>query len=204
MSFFDQNLRDLKVMIFHPRDKTADELLQQINRIGCSFETMWPIPETLPQNADFVFVDMIDNSAAKLKSLLHKSDGSGPAVIAIIGYENPSVLDSIFEIGAHAVLAKPLRATGVMSSMLMARRFWSEQNRFQKELGKLKLRLENLQNVNDAKFILMRHHGINDKEAYAIIRKQAMTKRVSTVEIAQAIINADGILNNFGAAKPAK
>lgn len=204
MSFFDQNLRDLKVMIFHPRDKTADELLQQIHRIGCSFETTWPIPDALPQNADFIFVDMIDNSAAKMKPLLQKADGSGPAVIAIIGYENPSVLDSIFEIGAHAVLVKPLRATGVMSSMLMARRFWSEQNRFNQELGKLKLRLENLQNVNDAKLILMRHHGINDKEAYAIIRKQAMSKRVSTVEIAQAIINADGILNNFGAVKPTK
>lgn len=204
MSFFDQNLRNQNVMIFHQRDKTADELLQQINRIGCSFETMWPIPDTLPKKADFIFVDMIDNSAEKLKSLLHRAEGGGPAVIAIIGYENPSVLDGIFKIGAHAVLTKPLRASGVMSSMLMAHRFWSEQNRFNQEIGKLRLRLENLQNVNDAKFILMRHHGINDKEAYAIIRKQAMSKRVSTVEIAQAIINADGILNNFGAVKPTK
>lgn len=197
MRVIDQNLRNLNVMIFHQHDKMADELLQQIHRIGCSFKTIWPIPDTLPQRADFIFVDMIDDSAKRMKSLLHRSNSNGPAIIAIIPYENPSVLDEIFEIGAHAILTKPLRATGVMSSMLMARRFCAEQNRFKQDLGKLRLRLENLQNVNDAKFILMRHHSINDKDAYAIIRKQAMSKRVSIIEIAQAIINADGILNNF-------
>jgi len=198
MSFFSQNLRNQNVMIFHQRDRTADELLQQINRIGCSFKTVWPIPDKLTEKVDFIFVDMVDNSAHKLKPLLQRAEDGGPAIIAIIGYENPSVLDGIFEMGAHAVLTKPLRATGVMSSMLMARRYWAEQNRFNLELGKLKLRIDNLQKVNDAKFILMRHHGINDKEAYAIIRKQAMSKRVSTIEIAQAIINADGILSNLG------
>ena len=44
----------------------------------------------------------------------------------------------------------------------------------------------------------MRHHGIDDQEAYAVIRKQAMSKRTTTLEIAQSIINADGILRNIG------
>ncbi|WP_413221985.1 ANTAR domain-containing response regulator [Tritonibacter mobilis] len=80
----------------------------------------------------------------------------------------------------------------------MARRYWSERRRFVKDLEKLKSRVENIQKLNDAKFILMRHRGINDKDAYAIIRKQAMAKRATTLEIAQSIINADGILSDLG------
>ncbi|MCZ4258712.1 ANTAR domain-containing response regulator [Sulfitobacter sp. G21635-S1] len=198
MSNFIQNLRELNVAVVHPRDKTAEELLRQIHRIGCGFEAIWPIPSSISENIDVLFVDVNETSPTEIKPLLNKTKGEPPAVIAIIGYENPSVLDGLFEIGAHAVITKPLRATGVMSAILMARRYWSERRRFVKDLEKLKSRVENIQKLNDAKFILMRHRGINDKDAYAIIRKQAMAKRATTLEIAQSIINADGILSDLG------
>ena len=85
-----------------------------------------------------------------------------------------------------------------MSSMLMARRFQQEQLRFEKDLTKLREKLDNVQKVNDAKFILMRHRGITERQAYDLIRKQAMAKRATTTEIAQSIINAESILSNMG------
>lgn len=192
-----QNLRDQNVLLMHPRDRSADELLQQVNRIGCNFEHMWPVPKSLPDKFDMVFIDVTDQSAAELKGFLDKREHPA-TIIAIVGYENPSTLDVILEIGAHSVLMKPVRAAGVLSSMLMARRFQSEQVRFEKDLTKLREKLENVQKVNDAKFILMRHRGITEREAYDLIRKQAMAKRTTTTEIAQSIINAESILSNMG------
>lgn len=192
-----QDLRDLHALVVHPRDRSADELLQQVNRIGCNFDHMWPVPNTLPEKFDLVFVDVTDQSAQGLKSFIGNNSKS-PSIVAIIGYENPSVLDLIFEIGAHSVLMKPVRAAGVLSSMLMARRFQREQLRFKKDLTKLREKLDNVQKVNDAKFILMRHRGITEREAYDLIRKQAMAKRTTTTEIAQSIINAESILSNMG------
>jgi two-component system, response regulator / RNA-binding antiterminator len=93
---------------------------------------------------------------------------------------------------------KPVRAIGVLGSMLMARRYQSDQIRFERDLEKLREKLENVQKVNDAKFILMRHRGITEREAYDLIRKQAMSKRTTTTEIAQAIINAESILSGMG------
>ncbi|QIE45718.1 ANTAR domain-containing protein [Pseudohalocynthiibacter aestuariivivens] len=198
MSDFIQSLRDLHTLVVHQRDRSADDLLQQINRIGCNFENAWPIPDVLQKKFDLVILDVTDQNASRIKSFLSSSGHEPPTVIAVIGYENPSALDTIFEIGAHAVLTKPVRAASVLSSMLMGRRYWAEQLRFQKDLSKMRDRLGNLQKVNDAKFILMRHHGIDEREAYAVIRKQAMAKRTTTIEIAQSIINADGILRNIG------
>lgn len=192
-----QDLRDLHALIVHPRDRSADELLQQVNRIGCNFDHMWPLPKTLPEKYDLVFVDVTDQSAQRLKSFINSTSKS-PSIVAIIGYENPSVLEMIFEIGAHSVLMKPVRAAGVLSSMLMARRFQQEQLRFQKDMTKLREKLDNVQKVNDAKFILMRHRGITEREAYDLIRKQAMAKRTTTTEIAQSIINAESILSKMG------
>ncbi|ARE83002.1 aliphatic amidase regulator [Roseovarius mucosus] len=192
-----QDLRDQNVLLVHPRDRSADELLQQVNRIGCSFEHMWPLPRTLPDKFDMVFVDVTDQSPQELKAFLDRRERP-ITTIAIVGYENPSTLDVILEIGAHSVLMKPVRAAGVLSSMLMARRFQSEQMRYEKDLSKLREKLENVQKVNDAKFILMRHRGITEREAYDLIRKQAMAKRTTTTEIAQSIINAESILSNMG------
>lgn len=198
MSDFIQELRDLHILVVHQRDRSADDLLQQINRIGCNLENAWPLPELLQKKFDLVFIDVTDQPTSRIKSFINSSGHQPPTVIAVIGYENPSTLDSIFEIGVHALLTKPVRAAGVLSSMLMARRYWAEQIKFQKDLFKLRDRLSNMQKVNDAKFILMRHHGIDEKEAYAVIRKQAMAKRTTAFEIAQSIINADGILRNLG------
>jgi AmiR/NasT family two-component response regulator len=198
MSNSINSLRGLNIGVMHPKDKTAEDLLRQIHRIGCGFEAIWPIPSTLPKNIDVLFVDVDETTPLEIKPLLNRSKTELPAIIAMIGYENPSVLEGLFEIGAHAVITKPARAVGVMSSILMARRFWAEHRRFEKDLQKVRSRLENVQNIYDAKMILMRHHGINDRDAYDIIRKQAMTKRVTTLEIAQSIINADGILSDLG------
>lgn len=198
MSDFVRDLRDLHVLIVHPRDSSAEDLLQQVNRIGCNFENAWPIPKVLEKKFDLVFIDITDQPTDKIKSFLNSSGRQAPTVIPVIGYENPSTLEVVFQIGAHAVLNKPVRAAGVLSSMLMARLHWAEQLRFQKEMSKLRDKLDNLQKINDAKFILMRHHSIDDKEAYAVIRKQAMAKRTTAFEIAQSIINADGILRNIG------
>lgn len=197
MSDCIQELRDLHTLVILQRDRGSDELLQQLNRIGCNIETAWPVPETLPKKCDLIFLDVTDQDTNRMKSFLGSHEQGAPTVIALISYENPSALSSIIDIGAHSILIKPVRAAGVLSSMLMARRYWAEQIRFEKDLLKIRDRLGNLQKINDAKFILMRHHGIDDTEAYAVIRKQAMSKRTTTFEIAQSIINADGILRNL-------
>lgn len=192
-----QDLRDLHVLVIHSRGRGADELIQQLNRIGCNFDHVWPLPKRLPDKFDLVFIDVTDLNAQRLKPFIGRA-AHPSSIVAIVGYENPSVLDLIFEIGAHSVLMKPVRAAGVLSSMLMAQRFHQEQMRYDKEMKKLREKLDNVQKVNEAKFILMRHRGINERDAYALIRKQAMAKRTTTADIAQSIINAESILSKMG------
>lgn len=50
--------------------------------------------------------------------------------------------------------------------------------------------------MTKAKAILVETRGISEDQAYAIIRDQAMSKRTTTEEIANAIINANEILGH--------
>lgn len=198
MSDLIQDLRNLHVMVALPREQSADELIQQVNRIGCQVEHCWPLPNTLLEKFDLVFLDVTDQNAERLNKFINSSKSS-QTIVAVLGYENPSVLELVLEIKAHSVLNKPVRASGVMTSMLLAQKIQYERLQHGKALKALKDKLDNVQKVNDAKFILMRHRGVNEREAYDLIRKQAMAKRATTADIAQAIINAESILSDFGA-----
>lgn len=199
MSDLIQEIRNLHVMVALPREQSADELIQQVNRIGCQVEHRWPLPDTLLEKFDLVFLDVTDQNAERLNRFINSSKSS-QTIVAVLGYENPSVLELILEIKAHSVLNKPVRASGVMTSMLLARKIQAERLLHSKAMKALKDKLENVQKVNDAKFVLMRHRGVNEREAYDLIRKQAMAKRATTADIAQAIINAESILSDFGGA----
>lgn len=191
-----RTLRSLNVRVLHPRDSDADDLTQQINRIGCSVETIWPAPDTLPPSVDVVFAEIKESISPALTRLLSPRPDL-PTVIGLIAYENPSVLAGILELELQAVISKPLRAFGVMSTIVMARRVWERQRESSKSEEKMRLKLEQVQTITEAKFILMRHHNISEQDAYKVIRSQAMARRLSTAEIALAIINADGLLNNL-------
>ncbi|MCP1676769.1 AmiR/NasT family two-component response regulator [Natronocella acetinitrilica] len=192
-----KDLRALRVLVMHPRDSHAEELLQQVTRIGCRAEAIWPLPQSVPDCADVVFVEVNETPSRGLRHLFDGGATSRPTLIGIAGYENPSVLQNLLELRVDAVVTKPLRAYGVLSSMVMARRIWHEFRCVEKTISKLKSKVENTQKISQAKFILMRLHKISEEEAYRTIRSQAMSKRTTTAEIAQAIINADGILGNI-------
>lgn len=191
------DLRSLNVLVLHRLDADCDDLVQQISRIGCNVETVWPLPETLPANVDVVFIEIKESVSASMQKLFQDGTMTRPTLIGIIGYENPSVLLGLLDLNVQTVLSKPLRAFGVMSSILMARRIWRQRREDLANLEKMRMKMENIQIITDAKLILMRHHGISESEAYKVIRTHAMSRRTSTKEIANAIINADGLLNNF-------
>jgi AmiR/NasT family two-component response regulator len=119
-------------------------------------------------------------------------------VIAIINYENPTVVDAALRMGARAVLVSPVRSAGILSSLALAKRAHAELRELRRRAVRLEQKLMSTSQISEAKSILIRTHNICDSEAYRVIREQAMSKRVPTEEIARAIIHADGLLSFNG------
>lgn len=201
MSEVVRTLRELNIALIHAPDRNVEELRMQLTRIGCQHTVFWPPPRQLPEKYEVVFVDLPERGAEELLPSLTRGRSTPPTIIAIVGYENPSVLAQVEALGAHGIIAKPLRPIGVMSAIVMARGYWHDKNKLQSENDKLRQKLEQVQTISDAKLILMRRHRIDDREAYAIIRKQAMSRRTTTADIAKAILNAERVLGDLGPAQ---
>ncbi len=188
-----KDLRTLKVVVFHPDDADGRQLTQQLQRIGCQVQAFWPPLPALPKGIDVIFLavrpDNIDLGFEWFKG------DDAPAVIAVVTYENPTIVEIVLHIGAQAVLPCPIRSFGLLSTLVVARRVHGELKSLRRRSQKLEAKFLGVRQIAEAKSILMRTRQITDGAAYDLIRDQAMSKRVTTEEIAAAIINATEILS---------
>ena len=187
------DLRSLRVAVLHPDDSDGLHLIQQLQRIGCQTQAFWPPPPMLPDTIDVVFVAVRPDIVHR--DMTWRTPEMRAALIAIVTYENPTIVQTVLELGAHAVMPAPVRSFGVLSTLVIARGVQHELSNQLKQIRKLETRLQGQRRLAEAKAVLMQTRHISEDAAYDLIRAQAMAKRMSMDEIALAIINANEILN---------
>jgi AmiR/NasT family two-component response regulator len=188
-----KDLRSLKVGVFHPDDSDGQLLTQQLQRIGCQVRAFWPPLPTLPGDLDVIFLAVRPDSIDFGYEWAQGEDC--PAVIAVVTYENPTIVEAVPRIGARAVLPSPVRSFGLLSTLVIARQTDIDDKSMARRLRKLEAKMLGMRRLSEAKEILMRTRNISETQAYDLIREQAMSKRVTTEEIAASIVNANEILS---------
>ena len=113
-----EDLRGARVLVIHPRDAESEALIDQLKRIGCNVRGVWPPPATIPHDIDTVFqiVDSSEDMAFPASSSEHPL-----TLVAIVDYENPTILKRLLDSNAHGVVNKPIRSFGILSSLVLAR-----------------------------------------------------------------------------------
>lgn len=193
-----KELRTLRIAVIHPDDGDGRLLTQQLQRIGCSVQAFWPPVQALPAGVDIAFVAV----RPEILDLQFEWTGreDAPTIIAVVNYENPTIVEAVLGIGATAVLPSPVRSFGLLSALVVARQAHKENRSLCRRLHKVEAKLLGVRHIADAKAILMKTHSLSEIEAYDLIREQAMSKRVTTEEVASAIVNASEVLS-LGAKK---
>jgi AmiR/NasT family two-component response regulator len=190
-----KSLRDLFVVVINPPDPDGKLVLEQMSRIGCRAEAAWPPPKILPAGTDVVVAAIAHDHHAALKSALKRAGQHRPNVIALADYENPAMLELILDLDALAVISKPVRPFGILTNLVVARNVALRQKSLLDRMARLELRLAGEKKVAKAKSILMETQAIPEQDAYKIIRAQAMSKRISIEEMADAVIKAHALLS---------
>lgn len=186
-----QNLRNTRVAVVHPRDQDGEDLVRHLQRIGCQVQVVWPPPPQLPLPLDAVFF-LLDRDT---KSSMPWRMADHPlAHIAIIDYENPTVLKALLDSSAHGVIVRPIRASGVLASLVLALSQRGYEGRLIAKIAKLEDTLRTRRDVEKATRLLMGLRNLSEDEAYQFIRKQATAKRLPIGAMAASIINAHAML----------
>ena len=189
-----RDLRGLRIEVIHPPDADGISLVEHLHRIGCITTTVWPLPEELAASSDLVVIAVEHDSREPLRRLFRSQDRKLPTIIGIVGYENPSILQLVLEIGAQAVIERPVRPFGLLTQLAIARSLWLLQQDVGRRMQKLERKLAGIQKIQRARLILMANQGLSEEEAYQTIRRQAMSKRMGMEDMAAAIINAFDLL----------
>lgn len=188
-----KNLRSLRVCVFHPQDQDGEELTRQIERIGCQAQAFWPPLSAPPAGTDLVFLALHPDVLNRDFSWTAHDDA--PPIVAVVSYENPTIIEAVLKIGAKCVVASPVRSFGLLSALVLARSINDELTKQRKRINRLEVKLVGVRAINEAQDILCRQRSITREEAYRVIREQAMSKRTTCEEIASSIINANEILS---------
>ena len=187
-------LTKLQFSLLHPNGTDAKEILNQVHRIGCSCDHIWPLNSKIELSYDVVIIGLEIEQYAVLKSLLKRRDGFDPTIIAVVDYESPKTLEMLMEFNACAVLAKPVHHFGILATLVLARWNWQRINKITLRANRLEKRLSNQVVVSKAVAIVMKKRQISEQAAYKLIRNQSMSKRLPLFELCESLIAANDIL----------
>lgn len=191
-----RNPKTIRILLVQPPSEDRKTLLRLLNRVGFLTEVSWP---PSPQVFDFADVVFAAFRAIVEENIRFPWNAENPsaALVALLDFESPAIIHEAVRLNAHAVIGMPIRSFGVVANVFIAQKNFFKQKQLSDEVRRLNARGEAEKLFSKAKDILMRANGISEDEAHALLRTQAMNKRLSMQEIARSIINAEGIISDF-------
>ncbi|MCG8158048.1 ANTAR domain-containing protein [Brenneria goodwinii] len=184
--------RGIRCVVLHPNDEDGETLTRHLRRMGFKVKAFWPIPEQLPADTDLIFfAPQSDQPEPDVPWLDHARH----ALISVIAYENPTFIDQALNMGAGATITTPIRASGLLSSMVLALHHRQQRRQMMERIERLEKKMLGIRQVSEAKAILMRMHGISEERAYEILRHQAMDKRITVEEMSSVLIQANDVFS---------
>lgn len=183
--------RIARVVVFHPDDGDGQTLMNHLRRMGFQVERCWPPTDTLPERTDLVFRALLPEERAP------KNEWSGPdapPVICVVSYENPTFIDQAIKMGSDGIVTTPIRASGLLSTVVMALYHAKRVRQHAQRIARLEQKLLDSRHLQEAKEILMSMHHVSEREAYDMLRAQAMEKRVTVDDICHSVIQAGEVL----------
>lgn len=174
------NFEGRRALILHRAHPVVDAIIRQLAQLGVDCDTCWPnLPEALAADVIFFDVDMGHDEQFPW------GPGEAPIpAIALIGSEAPGRLAWAIRFGADAHLLKPVGSGGVFAALVIAFEAFDRRA----ELEGLRGRLDQREVIAEATACLMLQGNLPAEAAYAMLRREAMTARLTIEAMAQRIV----------------
>jgi two-component system, response regulator / RNA-binding antiterminator len=179
-----QNFRGVNALVIHGEDRNRAILTETLTRLGLKIHVIdasdaSAIRERLNEADIVVFdTDIVEGVA------LAAGERITVPVIAVVGLEAPGRLQRAFELEPSAILYKPLRSTGIYSALFFATNEHRRRQEIVQNMHHLEGRHRGRRFVTRAIVHLMRDRGVDDEEAFRLLRKESMRRRLTIEEYA--------------------
>lgn len=144
---------------------------------------------------DVVFIDLENPNRDVLEQMFEVSRYvQRPIAMFVDSSDDQSISDAV-EAGVSAYIVDGLKKERMQPILNMTIARFKAFNRLQEELASTKAALEERKQVDRAKLVLMKAHGLTEDEAYQRLRSSAMRENKRIGQIAEALLTAMALLD---------
>ncbi|MEM9798356.1 MAG: ANTAR domain-containing protein [Pseudomonadota bacterium] len=181
--------RDRALMIVDSLQEAGDNdihVISEVSSIGRRISELSP---------DVVIVDLTSPTRDMIEELTLATSPLDRPVAMFVDRSDDSLTKAAIEAGMSAYVVDDLRPERLRPIVSAAITRFNMFRRMRDELAETKRALEERKIIDRAKGILMKARGIDEDEAYALLRKTAMDGGKKIPEVAAALVTAADLLS---------
>lgn len=184
------SFRGLHALIEHSPGRDRTVLKTQLEFLGLKVTADESISQSQWEGVDIFFFDADAGYATGADDPVPEPN---MPTVALIGSETPGRLESMLARQPSAYLMKPIRPTGIYSSLAIAMHQFSVVQTMRRKLASAEERLKSRRILFSVVLRIMNQGQIDEVEAFRILQRMAMSQRV-TIEVLSARILAGQVL----------
>jgi len=146
-------------------------------------------------NPDIVLVDITSPTRDMLEELALASSPLERPVAMFVEESDDSLTRAAIEAGVSAYVVDGMQPRRIKPVIDAAIARFHMFHRMRAELAATRRALEERKVIDRAKGILMKARGIDEDDAYALLRKTAMDQGRKVIDVAEALVTAAGLLS---------
>ncbi|SEN26063.1 ANTAR domain-containing protein [Bradyrhizobium sp. OK095] len=143
---------------------------------------------------DIIVIDLENPSRDVLEAMFQVSRAVRRPIAMFVDQSDSSSIQASVEAGVSAYIVDGLKKERIKPILDLCVSRFNAFAKLQEELERTKSQLEDRKVIEKAKGILMKVKGLNEDEAYVLLRSTAMREKKKIGEIAQSIITASEML----------
>lgn len=143
---------------------------------------------------DVIFIDLENPNRDVLEQMFQVSRTVQRPIAMFVDKSDASMTEAAVNAGVSAYVVDGLKKERIHSILELTISRFKAFNQLRTELDKTKQQLEERKLVERAKGILMQGRGLNEEQAYALLRKAAMNENLKLAQVSQSIITAAKLL----------
>ena len=144
---------------------------------------------------DVIFMDLGEPDRDALTSAFQVARAARKPVALFVKSADAQTIGEAVAAGVSAFVVDDLRKERIKPILDLAVERFNALQRLERELEETRSALAGRKTVERAKGVLMKSRGVTEEEAYALLRKAAMSQNRKIADVAESLILAAGLLD---------
>jgi two-component system, response regulator / RNA-binding antiterminator len=144
---------------------------------------------------DVIVIDLENPNRDVLEHMFQISRAVKRPVAMFVDRSEPGAIEAAIEAGVSAYVVDGLKKERIEPILKTAISRFNAFDKLRRELDEAKGQLAERKTIERAKGVLMRTRGLTEEQAYAALRKTAMSSNRRIADIAESVIIAAGLLS---------